>query len=187
MTRKLAILFIFVILCILSSPFTGAMEIEDEVLENPAGVNELTVQILQYGLVGIDGNPTKFIISLDIPQDDERQDVDTDVNKVKDELGTETGVIEEDNPSNPFAYTISSVVKSRANHLTSLPSSYVIPEDVEIYLQPTENIQSSDPRFRDLAGEVTKDSRDDFEKVAKLAMWVYDYMTYDLSYSNRNF
>ncbi|UCC91199.1 MAG: transglutaminase domain-containing protein [Candidatus Aenigmatarchaeota archaeon] len=186
MIGKLAKLaFVLIAACILFPSLAEANGIEDKVLENPAGVNELIVNVVQHGTVWVDGNPSSIMINLTTPQDDHRQDVDIEVSRVKDELGVDIGVIEEDNPENPFSYTISGVVKSRANHLTSLPSSYVIPENVEVYLQATENIQSSDPRFRNLAEEITRNSRDDFEKVAKLALWVYDQMTYDLSYSDQ--
>ncbi|MEE9323577.1 MAG: transglutaminase-like domain-containing protein [Candidatus Aenigmarchaeota archaeon] len=187
MIRKLIIfLFLIFIICIPLLPNTEAIGIEDEVLENPAGVGELAVEILQYGLITADGEPTKITVNFGIPQDDGRQDVEMEVKRIKDELGTEIGVVEQENPGNSFSYSVSGIVKSRANHLTSLPSSYVIPDDVEIYLQPTENIQSSDPEFRNLAEEITEGSKDDFEKVAKLAMWVYDYLSYDLSYSDKN-
>ncbi len=186
MIRELEGLFLFVILCILFSPCAEAIGIEDEVLKNPAGVGELTVEIIQYGLVSIDGNPTKITINISIPQDDGRQDVDLKIKKVKDKLGTEIGVVEQENPGNLFSYNFSGIVKSRANHLLSLPSSYVIPDEFEIYLHPSEHIQSSDPRFRELAEEITENSKDDFERVAKLAIWVHDHMNYDLSYSDRN-
>ncbi len=166
-------------------PRAEAKGIEDNVLRNPAGVNELMLSILQEGTVSINGNPTRFEISLEIPQDDERQDVSINVEKVKDEFGTETGFIEKDNPGNAFSYSIPSTVKSRANHLVYLPGSYAIPDDVEIYLQPTERIQSSDAGIRSLAQEITQDSKDDFEKVAKLAIWVHDHLNYDLAYAGK--
>ena len=163
-----------------------AKGIEDNVLKNPAGVDELAVNISQYGTIATDGSPTRITINFSIPQDDDRQDVAMDVKKIMDELGTETGLIEQANPGNSFSYRVSGVVRSRASHLTSIPTSYVIPNDVKIYMQPTVHIQSSDQRIRTLAEEVAKDSKDDFEKVAKLALWVHDHLNYDLSYSGKN-
>lgn len=164
----------------------GAEGIEDNVLRNPAGVGELIVNITQYGVIASDGTPTKIAINFSIPQDDDRQDVQMDVARTKDELGTAIGVIEQGNPGNRFSYTVYGIVKSRANHLTSLPPSYTIPNEAKIYMQPTDNIQSSAAAIRSLAEEVAKDSRDDFERVAKLAMWVHDHLNYDLSYTGKN-
>lgn len=180
------ILTVFLVFLLFLSPVSVSAGIEDEILENPAGVGELLVRILYSGLITVDGTLTSISINMSMPQEDERQEVDIDVEKQKDELGTYLGVIEEENPGNSFEYSFSGTVRSRANHLYSLPASYVIPEEVEIYLMPTENIQSSDPDFRELAQEITSGSKDDFEKVARLAVWVYDSMEYDLSYSDRN-
>lgn len=180
------ILLLFLIIFSICSP-TAKADVGDEVLKNPASVDELTVEIIQYGLVTADGDLTKITINVSTPQDDERQDVDLEIKRAKDKLGTHVGIIEQTNPNNHFSYTVSGIVKSRANHLHSLPTSYTIPNDVEVYLQPTENIQSTDPIFRKLAEDITKDSKDDFEKVAKLAIWIRDHMSYDLSYSGKNF
>jgi len=167
-------------------PHAEAKGIEDNVFRNPAGVGELVVNITQYGTVESDGTPTKITINFSIPQDDGRQDVSLDVKKAMDNLGTSIGVIESSSPGNTFSYSLSGVVKSRANHLTSLPSSYTIPDDVEAYLKPTKNIQSDDASVRQLALGIIRDSRDDFERIAKLAIWVHDNLDYDLSYTGKN-
>ncbi|MCX6817553.1 MAG: transglutaminase-like domain-containing protein [Candidatus Aenigmarchaeota archaeon] len=179
----------FALIAIISvSLFQSALAagIEDNVLKNPANVNELVVNITQSGTIITDGQPTKITVSMNIPQDDDRQDVSMDVTRIRDELGTDLGIIEQASPGNRFSYSIEGVVKSRASHLTSLPASYSIPNDVKAYMQPTKNIQSGDASIKSLALEITKDSKDDFERVAKLAMWVHDHLDYDLSYSGRN-
>ncbi len=160
--------------------------IEQTLIKDPARVSELRVRVFEYGTITIDGTPTLVTANLTIPQDDERQDTEINVSKYTNELGSEVGYIEEENPGNVFSYNFSGYVRSRANHQTSLPKSYVIPPEAKVYLQPTENIQSNDPRIRSMAEGLTKDSRDDFEKVAKIAAWVYDYLDYDMNYSGRN-
>ncbi|MCK5019426.1 MAG: transglutaminase domain-containing protein [Candidatus Peribacteraceae bacterium] len=175
----------FLIVFLVNSQYVSSAV--DEVLSNPAGVDELTVNIHHYGSIDMDGNPTKIMINLSVPQDDSRQDVELNMETVTNELGTVVGTVNADDPDNHFTYDILSTVRSRASHLYSLPKSYVIPDDVEVYLQSTKNIQSSDPKFQELAEEITSGSKDDFEKIAKLAMWVYDHLDYDLSYSGKNF
>jgi len=160
--------------------------IEETLIKDPARVEELRVNVFEYGTITTDGEPTGITINLTIPQDDERQDVNINVGTYENELGSEVGFLDEKNPDNIFNYNFSGYVRSRANHEISLPKSYVIPNDVKVYLQPTENIQSNDPRIKGIAEDLVKDSGDDFEKVAKIASWVYDYLEYDLSYSGKN-
>jgi hypothetical protein len=184
--KRLPFLFLCCTVLLLATSNAEAEGIEDNVLRNPAGVNELVVNITQYGVITSDGTPTKIAVNFSIPQDDERQDVQMDVKQARDELGTAVGVIEQGNPGNRFSYVVSGIVKSRANHLLSLPSSYTVPNEAKSYMQPTENIQSSDAAIRSLAEDIAKDSKDDFERIVKLAMWVHDHLNYDLSYTGKN-
>jgi hypothetical protein len=180
------VFLIFVAVLAVCAPFAEAKGIEDSVLKNPAGVGEMVINITQSGTIVSNGNPTRIVININIPQDDDRLDTSMVVQTKKDEFGTDIGVIDQADPGNRFSYMISGIIRSRANHLVSLPSSYVIPEEAKVYLQSTENIQSSDPSIRNLALDISKDSRDDFERVAKLAMWVNDHLDYDLSYTGKN-
>jgi len=180
-------LFIFLLIFLIFSPSKVSGEIQSsEIIRNPAGIDELLVGINQYGSVFSDGKPTKITINISIPQDDERQDVEMNVKKVNDEFKNVLGLIESENPENIFRYNIYGTVKVRANHLTSLPTSYTIPDDVKIYMQLTKNIQSNDSRIYSLAKEITKNAKDDFEKIAKLAIWVNEHMDYDLSFTGKN-
>jgi hypothetical protein len=177
--KRLILLFL---LFVLISPQARAFEIKD-----PASIRKLTIDVNLYGKVAVDGSPTWVGINLSIPQDDEWQDVSIDVNMRKDEYGTVFGFIESDDPGNVFSYSILATVESRAEYLDSLPKTYSVPDNVKVYLKATENIQSNDPKIKRIAEEITKDARDDFEKVAKLAIWVHDNLTYDLSYSKKNY
>jgi hypothetical protein len=159
--------------------------LEQVVLSDPAGVEELEVEITQYGSVAVSGDPTSVEVFITIPQDDERQDVDMEITKRSDDFGSLIGYFSENDPANPYQYSVSGKVVSRAYHLTDLPETYKIPQDVEMFLEATDNIQSGDSEIRRLAEDLTKDSRDDFEKIADLAIWVNDYLDYDISYSGK--
>ncbi|MBN2043086.1 MAG: transglutaminase domain-containing protein [Candidatus Aenigmarchaeota archaeon] len=165
----------------------AASSMEEMVLKDPASVKELTVDMEIYGTITADGNPTWIGINLTIPQDDEHQDVSMDMQRIKDASGTEFGYIEKENPGSSFSYSFSGTVTSRATYITSIPSSYTIPDDVMVYTQATENIQSENPRIKETAEFIVKDANDDFEKIAKLATWVNDQLEYDLSYSSKNY
>ncbi|NIO22626.1 MAG: hypothetical protein GTN38_01180, partial [Candidatus Aenigmarchaeota archaeon] len=181
--------FLFVILASFFLILPGALAltpIEQTLIKDPARVSELRVNVFEYGTITSEGEPTLITLNLTIPQDDGRQDTVIDVGKYTDDLGSEVGFLSEENPGNVFRYNFSGYVRSRANHQFSLPKSYVIPESAKVYLQATENIQVNDPRIRNLSEDLVRDSRDDFEKVARIASWVYDYLEYDTSYSGRN-
>ncbi len=160
---------------------------EQKVLEDPASVRELTVDIEIYGTVEVSGSPTWVGINLTIPQDGPYQDVSLDIGKVEGEHGTEFGLMEGENPGNSFSYRVEGTVNSRAAYTTSLPGTYSIPDEVEKYLLPTENIQSDDPKIRETAEFIVRNAQDDFEKIAKLAIWINENMEYDLSLSDSNY
>lgn len=175
------------VLILFSQPVLGLTIVEEKVLEDPAGVSELTVDIHIYGTVNVDGNPTWIGMNLTIPQEDDYQDVTMDIDRVANGYGTVFGAVEDDNPGNSYSYSFEARVKSRAIRKTTLPGTYAIPDDVKVYMEPSENIQSDDPRFRELAESIVEDSGDDFDKIGRLAVWVNDYLTYDLDYSDRNY
>ena len=52
--RNKAAFFVLIVLINFSINFPQAMAEDDDVLSNPAGIGELTVQITQYGLVNVD-------------------------------------------------------------------------------------------------------------------------------------
>lgn len=177
---------LFISLFLISLHVSALTPIEETLIKDPARVSELRINVFEYGTITSDGELTLITVNLTIPQDDERQDTTMDINKYTNELGSEVGFLKEENPGNVFNYNFSGYVRSRANHQVSLPKSYIISEDAKMYLQATENIQSDNSRIKSIAEGLVKDSKDDFEKVARIASWVYDYLKYDLSYSGKN-
>ena len=158
---------------------------QNDILKNPSSIESLKVVIIQSGIISSEGRPTHINVNLTIPQDNENQVVETDVKREYDLFGNKIGVIEQENPGNYFMYDVKSTVLSKAYHLYDLPKTYTILDDVKMYLKPTENIQSNDPRIKSIAENVVKNAKDDFEKVAYLAIWVNNYITYDPLYANK--
>jgi hypothetical protein len=185
--RLAVALALFLSLMFLFQPTYALTAMESRVLEDPASVSELTVEIDIHGTVNVDGSPTWMGMNVTIPQVSEYQDVTIDMDKITDSTGTVFGIIESNNPGNSYSYSKKATVKTRAIYTTSIPSSYTIPEGVKMYLQPTENIQSDDPSIKSAAESIVKDASDDFEKVSMLALWVNGQMTYDLSLSDKNY
>lgn len=81
-----------------------------------------------------------------------------------------------------FSYEIFSEVSTQNANAGVLPVSYAIPQDVKKYLGSDKRIQSNDSRIKALALHISANSTSAFEKVAKLASWVNDYVEYDESY-----
>lgn len=81
-----------------------------------------------------------------------------------------------------FPYEISSRVETGAISVSSLPSSFVVPQSVKKYLESDQKVQSDNPRIKELAAGITQNSSGAFEKAAKIAEWVNDYVEYDETY-----
>lgn len=60
-----------------------------------------------------------------------------------------------------------------------------IPDDVRVYLEPTEKINSDDPAIKMQANEIILGEDDAFVVAYKLAKFVSDEMTYDINYLGR--
>ncbi|MEA2003430.1 MAG: transglutaminase-like domain-containing protein [archaeon] len=148
-------------------------------------VDKLVLEITETGRITVTEGDLKWMkINITAPQQASYQQVTYTDDLVQDELGNNFVFIYEENPGQSVDYVSKSSLLVNARATTSIPSSYAIPDDVKIFLQPTENIQSDDFGIISIAGSVTKGSRSDFEKVARLAIWVNEYITYDLGYSN---
>ncbi|VVB58261.1 Transglutaminase-like superfamily protein [Candidatus Anstonella stagnisolia] len=98
------------------------------------------------------------------------------------EEGNDYIVVSAKPQSGLFSYEISSEVSTQNSNAGVLPVSYAIPQDVKKYLEADKRIQSNDSRIKALALEITANSTSAFEKVAKLAFWVNNYIKYDETY-----
>ena len=172
------IVFLF---CVLYLEVAEAYEIK-----NPALVKDIKVLINMSGRIGVEGKPSNISINLTIPQDNDRQDVKTSIKIIETEEGR-IGVIESKMSSNVFSYTVGFEVSARDWHTSELELPSSIPDYALKYLKGTENIQSNAEIIRKLAKEITANAGDDFEKVAKLAIWVNNNIRYDLACSDKNY
>ncbi len=185
--RFYAVIFVYVVLLIAIVPtiyaetFVEGMEITDSHL-----VESLKLKISEEGIIQVTTGNLKWIkINLTVPQQAVNQQVLYSDNLVVDEIGNKFVYIYEEEPaSNTIEYLSKTDVTVRSQVTTSIPVAYTIPADVKKYLVATENIQSDDVAIKTLAESITRGSQSDFETVARLAIWVNEYLTYDLSYSD---
>lgn len=168
----------------------------DSTIECPAFIKKLDVQITQQGVISVGGTIDSMELTLMIPQQTENQKVeqvsiivqDTQGNqldhsweKIRDKAGNSLAQMKIKNPPNKIKYILQSYVTASGIKTMEIPQGYSIPSDVSEYLKPTSQIQSNDPKIRELAAQITKDCRDDFEKIAKLAIWIDKNIQYDKS------
>ena len=185
--KPYAVIFVCIIFSLSIVPsihaetFVQGMEITDSHL-----VESLTLKMSEEGIIQVTRGDLKWMkINITVPQQSVNQQVSYSDNLVVDEIGNNFVSIYEENPaSNTIDYLSETDVTVRAQVTTSIPSSYTIPADAKRYLAATENIQSDSAAIKTLADSITRGSQSDFEKVARLAIWVNEYLTYDLAYSN---
>lgn len=151
-------------------------------IEFPQLASRVVANITDRGQIEVSGGR---IISLElnstIPQPAPYQSVDTEHATVIDAEGNYLAQIKAQNPESPYSYEIFSKVTTTSRGTYSLPESYTIPPEAQMYLQPAKGMQSGDPQIRELARSITANSTSSWEAVSRLAIWVHNYVEYDES------
>ncbi len=158
-------------------------------IDDPTVIDHMLVRIKISGTIEFDGQASKLEINLTVPSEHFWQNVRSSSSKctwIKDGEGNTICNIIETNPTSPYTYSLEFEVESSKFLIKNGELSVKYPEDVSSYLQPTQNMQSDDESIKALAQLITKNARDDFEKVAKIAEWVYENVEYDASYGTEN-
>ncbi len=147
------------------------------VASNPSLVSYLESNVYISGKVVVYGDVQRVDLNLTIPQNTTNQNVscNTDVISIG---GNQFAHLEFVNPRSTIKYSVVCHVKTRYQEITQIPSTYDI-TPYEDYTKPSEGVPSDDPRIKELAENITKDARTDFEKLARLTEWVHDYIRYD--------
>ena len=185
MKKFFSIIFLFLCLVLIVPAACAETYAEGEEITDARSADKLVLEITENGRITISEGDLKWVkINITAPQQASYQQVTYSNELVQDEIGNNFVYIYEENPGLAVDYVSKANVLVNARKTTFIPASYTIPDDVKVFLEPTENIQSNNPQIISIAESVTKGSRSDFEKVAKLAIWVNDYLTYDPSYSS---
>ncbi len=174
---KIVMIMLLYLLLLAQPSFSIIAKIDD-----PANIGEMKVKIIQHGKIIVSGGKLEWAkINLTIPQDNSNQQVITDEKYVEDELKNNILTITKNDPLNIIDYSAESIVTINERTTLNIPETYMIPDDVKIYLKPTPNIQSNNTEIIKLAKDLTKDSKTDFERIAKLAEWVNANVEYKIS------
>ncbi|MEM4348177.1 MAG: transglutaminase-like domain-containing protein [Candidatus Anstonellaceae archaeon] len=150
---------------------------------SPYLVTSATVNINESGTVIVHGGELRYMqLKIQIPRNSTYQQVLADHAIRTDEHGNAYMIIEEKNPKNPFLYSVGIEAKTKNRKVINLPEDFRLTAEELIYLSPTNRTQSNDSRIIALAKNITEGSADNFEKVAKLAIWVHQNIKYNESY-----
>ncbi|MFC2175003.1 transglutaminase domain-containing protein [archaeon] len=151
-------------------------------IQEPKLVNQLDSIITQGGIIRVtDGELYTVSLNSTFPQQTGYQSVQTANNFITDSEGNKLVTLSHDDPDNPFAYSLKSTVSTRARTTDSLPSSYGVPDEFLQFTRASDSVNSDTTGVKELAQEITRGSETDFGKIALLAIWVHNYIDYDLT------
>ncbi|MCK4550469.1 MAG: transglutaminase domain-containing protein [Candidatus Aenigmarchaeota archaeon] len=159
----------------------GTVEITD-----PATVSELNLNIVQDGkIIASTGIIEWANITVAAPQKTPTQTVVTTQDTIVNEIGSQYFNYFIENPPTPITYSTQSTVTVRSQRTKYIPGTYTIPEDIIVFLEATDTIQSDNAEIKALADSILKDAKNDFEKIALLSTWVTENVEYDLAYRTK--
>ncbi|MCK5474402.1 MAG: transglutaminase domain-containing protein [Candidatus Aenigmarchaeota archaeon] len=155
-------------------------------ITDPAAVSELKLNIVQDGKILVSTGIVNWAnITVMAPQKTPTQTVITTQDIITNEIGSQYFNFFIENPPTPITYNSQSTVTVRSQRIKYLPDTYTIPEDILVFLEPTDTIQSDNAEIKALADSISKGVRSDFEKIALLSTWVTENIEYDLAYSTK--
>jgi len=146
---------------------------------NPQLINYASVSIDENGSVSaLGGQMHDLSLNLSIPVTHMYQQVQSNDRPMTDSDGNSYIAIASPDPPNPFLYSRKIRVQSTWRATGTLPSVYVIPSELQRSLLPTDRTQSANRQIKDIAASITQNATTPFEKVALLAIYVHNHVTY---------
>jgi len=149
---------------------------------NPQLATYASISIDENGSVGaIGGSMRDLRLNLSIPAPRLYQQVQVDDRPYSDADGNSYITIASAasaSPLNPFLYSRQIMVQSSGRITEGLPSVYVVPPDLQRFMLPSERTQSGNSKIRQLSMQLVENATTTFEKVARMAIYVHDHITY---------
>ncbi|MCD6477241.1 MAG: transglutaminase domain-containing protein, partial [Candidatus Aenigmarchaeota archaeon] len=175
-------IFILLLVCILSNPIVATTQISENKISNPQKISEMQIQITQHGIIDINGDVSKLILNLSIPQNTENQIINSiqtthNYEIITDKYNNQIMKLVFNNPSNKIDFTVKTDITIKRR--TKYPARFN-----KGYLLPTRLVESDSLEISKLANDF-KESNDIY-KIFKIAKWVNKYITYDESYVSVN-
>ncbi len=152
-------------------------------IKNAPLVEQLNLDFEQFGSVQVSKGDLQYIaLNVSTFQNTASQKVDfiDTMNFGTDEYLNERLALLQKSKDLEFKYDITGFAEISGMHTYTLPMSYRIFESEKKYILPTKNIQSDDPEISSLARNITKGVANDFQKAARLAIWINSNVNYTL-------
>jgi hypothetical protein len=146
-------------------------------------IKSMNVSFTEQATVAINhGNIISLSVNMSVPQKTEYQIINYTGRHGVDQNGNLFAMIQVANPSNPFTLTITTNVMTTGRTTEVLPQYYTVPDEAVRYTMVSDRIQSTSPEIQNLALNITANSTDNFERIARLSIYVHDLVEYDISY-----
>ena len=145
----------------------------DELNINPKEITEATFQIIKSGTLKVDGEISKINFTIPIPQSG-IQKIDVDADQwfyISDSFGNNLLLLEWENAKKDVKYKVDLTVKNTAK---AAPTKLLAKDDA--YLNKNSQIT-----FNDEMRKIVHPKKRTMEQAAELAIFVNDYIEYDLS------
>ncbi|MCX6772240.1 MAG: hypothetical protein NTV88_00515, partial [Candidatus Micrarchaeota archaeon] len=171
--RKAALLFVLAIM--LAATFA-------EELKNPALASAATITDTEGGTVTVTGGTmTGLVLNISVPISSDSQTVQYEETPQYDPNGNPFIWITEKSPGSSYQYLRTMKISTVARTTQDLPQSYIVPAEYSQFYTATSRTQSNNPKIMALAGQITENASDQFEKIALIAIWVNQHTVYDVS------
>ena len=167
-------IFILLLVCILSNPIVATTQISENKISNPQKISEMQIQITQHGIIDINGDVSKLILNLSIPQNTENQIINSiqtthNYEIITDKYNNQIMKLVFNNPSNKIDFTVKTDITIKRR--TKYPARFN-----KGYLLPTRLVESDSLEISKLANDF-KESNDIY-KIFKIAKWVNKYIMF---------
>ncbi|MCX8197034.1 MAG: transglutaminase-like domain-containing protein [Candidatus Micrarchaeota archaeon] len=148
----------------------------------PQLITSATVLINESGSVIVHGGAIEDLsLQIQVPASTEYQSAKVDAQKTFEKEGNRYVQIGAKKPKNPFHYSFA-IHLNTTKRMTQDIGGGQLADNEARYLQATNRTQSDHPKIRALADKIVEGSVDDFEKVAKIAIWVHNNVKYNEQY-----
>ena len=146
----------------------------------PYKIRSLSAEIEERGRVeALGGELLSLELQIPIPQQRAYQYSSYAGPKIKDNFGNDWALIIKRNLGSSYEFSLISQVSTSSRAISSLPANYELLREQLRFARATDKIESEE--FKALAREIVANATTDFEKIALLAIWVNNYLSYDES------
>ncbi|GEM_PF-2722584 len=156
---------------------------------NPVSVSYLKTNLMREGTISpTTGYMYDLQLNLSVPQETHYQSISMDLPEnysLYTAGDNQFLLINANERATSYTYRVAVDVETSSRSISSLNDTYSLGRELAPYTKETSHIKFSD-EIRSMARNITRDYRDDIDKIAALAVWVNSYITYDFGEVGKN-